>query len=151
MGDLNKNNYLVYTIIYTEFRKASQFTTLDSRTRQRGREIGNKEEMHVMYQATVEVPKPGRMLIYEPPREKTHLLISAPNEDSNQPAHPCSLTRVFDIRLKKLCILVYPNCAQWRCWSDCANAQADLNLRWAHRSEGTFSDVAAHMCSLFVY
>ena len=27
---------------------------------------------------------------------------------------------------------------------DCANAQADLNLRWAHMSEGTFSDVAAH-------
>ena len=24
------------------------------------------------------------------------------------------------------------------------NAQSDLNLRWAHISEGTFSDVAAH-------
>ena len=27
----------------------------------------------------------------------------------------------------------------------CANAQADLNLRWAHRSEGTFLDVEALM------
>ena len=66
----------------------------------------------MMYQATVEVPKPCRMLIYEPPREKMHLLILAPNEDSDQPAHPCILRRVFDVRLKKLCILVYPNCAQ---------------------------------------
>ena len=38
-------------------------------------------------------------------------------------------------------ILGYPKCAQWRFWSDCANAQADLNLRWAHMSEGTFSGV----------
>ena len=35
--------------------------------------------------------------------------------------------------------------AQWRFWSDCANAQADLNLRWAHMSKGTFSDVLANM------
>ena len=28
--------------------------------------------------------------------------------------------------------------------SDCANAQADLNLRWAYMSEGTFSDAATH-------
>ena len=40
------------------------------------------------------------------------------------------------------CILGYPKCAQWRFWSECADAQADLNLRWAHMSEGTFSDVA---------
>ena len=26
-----------------------------------------------------------------------------------------------------------------------ANAQADLNLRWAHISEGTFPDVAAYI------
>ena len=30
------------------------------------------------------------------------------------------------------CILGYPKCAQCRFWSDCANAQADLNLRNAH-------------------
>ena len=31
---------------------------------------------------------------------------------------------------------------QRRFWSACANAQADLNLCWAHMSKGTFSDVA---------
>ena len=29
--------------------------------------------------------------------------------------------------------------------SACANAQADLNLRWVHIYEGTFSDIAAPM------
>ena len=35
-------------------------------------------------------------------------------------------------------------CAQRRFWSACANAQADLNLRWAH-VWNTFSDVEAQM------
>ena len=29
-------------------------------------------------------------------------------------------------------------------WSDCADAQADLSIRWAHMSEMPFSHVAAH-------
>ena len=33
--------------------------------------------------------------------------------------------------------------------SDCANAQADLSLRWVHISEGTFSDVTVH-CVWFI-
>ena len=37
----------------------------------------------------------------------------------------------------------YPKCAQLRFWPDCPNVQADLNLRRAHISEGTLSDVAA--------
>ena len=68
--------------------------------------------------------------------QKTYLLTCAPNEDTNKPAHPRSLIRVFVIRMDKRCILCYLNCAKWRFWSDCANAQADLNLRWAHTSEG---------------
>ena len=52
---------------------------------------------------------------------------------------------VFVICLKKLCILGYLNHAQWRFWSDCANAQADLNLLWAHMSEGTLSAIKAHI------
>ena len=31
---------------------------------------------------------------------------------------------------------------------NCANAQTDLNIRCAHMSEGTFSDVAAHICTV---
>ena len=44
----------------------------------------------------------------EPQREETYLLTRFPNEDSDQPAHPHSLTRVFVIRTKTVCILVYP-------------------------------------------
>ena len=54
--------------------------------------------------------------------------------DSDQPAHPLSLIRVFAVCLKKLCILSYPKSDQWRFRSACAFAQADLNLHWAHMS-----------------
>ena len=84
---------------------------------------------------------------YRPQREKTYFLTCAPNEDSNQPAHLRSLIRVFVFRMKKLCILGYPKSAHWRFWSDCANVQADLNLRWAHRSDGTFPDDAIQIYS----
>ena len=47
--------------------------------------------------------------------------------------------------MQKHCILGYPKCAQWRFWSDCANAQSDLNLRWANISGCTFSKVPPHI------
>ena len=53
------------------------------------------------------------------------------------------------VHKKMFCILGDPKCAQWRFWSDCANAQADLNLRWAHMSEGTFSDDTAYFNVIF--
>ena len=56
----------------------------------------------------------------------------APSEDSDQPGHPPSLIRVFAVRMKKAWVLSYPLSAQRRLWSDCADAQADLSLRWAH-------------------
>ena len=56
----------------------------------------------------------------------------APSEDSDQPGHPPSLIRVFAVRMKKAGVLSYPLSAQRRLWSDCADAQADLSLRWAH-------------------
>ena len=43
-----------------------------------------------------------------------------------------SLIRVFTVRMKKAWVLSYPLSAQRRLWSDWADAQADLNLRWAH-------------------
>ena len=49
----------------------------------------------------------------------------ASSEDSDQPGHPPSLTRVFAIRIKKAWVLSYPLSAQRRLWSD-------LSLRWAH-------------------
>ena len=56
----------------------------------------------------------------------------APSEDSEQPGHPPSPIRVFAVRIKKVCVLSYPLSAQRRLWSDWADAQADLSLRWAH-------------------
>ena len=39
---------------------------------------------------------------------------------------------VFAVRMKKAWILSYPLSAHRRLWSDWADAQADLSLRWAH-------------------
>ena len=58
----------------------------------------------------------------------------APSEDSDQPGHLPSLIRVLPVRMKGHCVLSYPMSAQRRLWSDWTDAQADLGLRWAHRS-----------------
>ena len=39
---------------------------------------------------------------------------------------------VFAVRMKKAWVLSYPFCEQWGLWSDWADAQADMSLRWAH-------------------
>ena len=44
----------------------------------------------------------------------------------------CPVWSVFAVRMKKARVLSYPLSAQWRLWSDWADAQADLSLRWAH-------------------
>ena len=56
----------------------------------------------------------------------------APSEDSDQPGHPPSLIRIFAVRMKKAWVLSYPLSAQRRLWSDWADGQVDLCLRWAH-------------------
>ena len=56
----------------------------------------------------------------------------ATSEDSDQPGHPPSVIRVFAVRMKKAWVLSYSLSAQRRLWSDLADAQADLSLRWAH-------------------
>ena len=56
----------------------------------------------------------------------------APSEDSDQPGHRPCLIRVFAVRMKKAWVLSYSLSAQRRLWSDWADAQADLSLRWAH-------------------
>ena len=56
----------------------------------------------------------------------------APSDDSVQPGHPPRVIRVFVVRLKEGWVLSYPLSAQGRLWSDWADAQADLSLRWAH-------------------
>ena len=56
----------------------------------------------------------------------------APSEDSDQSGHPPSLIRDFAVRMKKAWVISYPLSAQRRLWSDWADAQADLSLRWVH-------------------
>ena len=60
----------------------------------------------------------------------------APCKDSDQtghqPGHPPSLIGVFAVHMKKVWVPSYPLSAQRRLWSDWADAQADLSLRWAH-------------------
>ena len=69
---------------------------------------------------------------YEPPHDKTNKMACASSEDSDQPGNPPSLIGVFAVRMNKAWVLSYPLIAQRRLWSDWADAQADLSLRWAH-------------------
>ena len=76
--------------------------------------------------------------------EPQNKMTCAPSEDSDQPGHLPSLIRVFAVRMKKPWVLSYPESAQWTLWSDWADAQADLSLRWAHMSFCLFCHEAAH-------
>ena len=71
-------------------------------------------------------------LSFELPHDKTNKMICAPSEDSDQPGHLPSLIRVFAVCMKKAWVLSCPLSAQRILWSDWADAQADLSLRWAH-------------------
>ena len=68
----------------------------------------------------------------EPPHDKTNKMACAPSEDSDQPGHLPTLIRFFAVCMKKVWVLSYPLSAQQRLWSDWADAQADLSLRWEH-------------------
>ena len=48
----------------------------------------------------------------------------------NEPRH--DKTNKMAVRQAKPGSFSYPLSAQWRLWSDWADAQADLSLRWAH-------------------
>ena len=88
----------------------------------------------------------------------------APSEDSDQAWHPPSLIRGFSVRTKQAWVLSYPLSHSevsdqtvrmpmliWvyaRLWLDWANDQADLSLRWAHRSFSWYCHGAAHFMSV---
>ena len=61
----------------------------------------------------------------------------APSKDSDQTGHSLSAWR----KLGSLAA----HWTQWRLWSDLADAQADLSLRWAHIPFCWFCHEAAHM------
>ena len=53
-------------------------------------------------------------------------------------------TRVFVVRMKKICILGYPKCAQWNVWSECENAGWSESSLGAHIRSILFG-IAAQM------
>ena len=57
-------------------------------------------------------------------------------------------SRVFAVRMKKAWVLSYPSSALRRHWSDRADAQADLSLRWAHMPFSWFCHEAAQLVLL---
>ena len=71
---------------------------------------------------------------YELQHEKVYLLKYTSNEDSDRTAHSRSLIRVFVVRMKKLCILGYPKCAQRRFRSACTNEMRRLIWIFAGRA-----------------
>ena len=84
-------------------------------------------------------------MIIEPQHDKNNKLTCAPSEDSDQPGYPPRLIRVFAVRLKKPKVLDYPLSGQRRFWSEWADAQADVCLRWAHKSFYWFCHAAAQL------
>ena len=93
--------------------------------------VENTLHFIVCSQSFIEIISANK-IIYEPPHDKTNKMACAPSEDSDQPGHPPRLIRVFVVRLKEAWVLSYPLSAQRRLWSDWADAQADLSLRWAY-------------------
>ena len=70
-------------------------------------------------------------------------MISSPSKDSDQ-----NWIRFFPVRMKKAWVLSYPLSIQRRLWSVWADAQAELSLRWAHKSFCWFCNTQAHMYNL---
>ena len=69
---------------------------------------------------------------HEPHRDKTNKMACAPSEGSDQHVHPPSLIRVFAVRSMGSWGPKLSSCGQRKLWSDWADAQADLSLRWTH-------------------
>ena len=70
----------------------------------------------------------------ELPHDKPNKMTFVPSEDSDQPGHPLSLIRVFAVRSMGSLGPNFASGGQRWLWSDWADAQADLSLRWAHKS-----------------
>ena len=72
-------------------------------------------------------------LATEPRHDKTNKMSVRPAKTD-----PPSLIKVFAVRMKKAWVLSYPLSAQWRHWSDWADTQADLSLRWVQSNFVSF-------------
>ena len=81
----------------------------------------------------------SKITLNGPQRRKTYLWTWAPSEDSDQHAHSHSLTRTFTVRILAEDAKGPHSDNEDR--SDFADTQADLSLRPANMSKGTFSHV----------
>ena len=72
----------------------------------------------------------------------------APSEYSDLPVQSHSWNRIVTVRILDSIGCKVSSCGQRRLWSDCADAQSDQSLRWAHMSEGTFYHAAGHIYSI---
>ena len=70
--------------------------------------------------------------------------------EADQPGHPPSLIRFFAVRSMGSQGLKVSACGQRSLWSVWADAQADLSLRWAHRSFCWFCHAQAQIDMLWV-
>ena len=70
-------------------------------------------------------------LTFEPAHDKTYNWHVRPAK-ADQPGHPPRLIRVFAVRIETAWVLSYPLSAHRKLWSNLADAQADLSLRWTH-------------------
>ena len=95
---------------------------------------------------------PPAVKINELQHDKTNKMTCVPSKNSDQPEHPPSLIRVFPVCMKKVRVLqLATHKVQSKDWSDWADVQADLSLRWVHRSFCWFCHAAAQIiknCSL---
>ena len=80
----------------------------------------------------------------EPPIACSKICVTS--KDSDQPVHLPSMARLLVYSSLDIPEAVERTCDQSRCWSDCADAQADLSLCWLHKSYCRFCCMLAHIC-----
>ena len=87
----------------------------------------------------------GLYVAYEPKHDKTYNTTCVTSNESYQPVHPPSIAKVLIYSLLDSSKAVERTCDQQRLWSDCADAQVDLSLRWSHKSCCRFRRALTHM------
>ena len=87
---------------------------------------------------------------FEPAHDETYNKTCATSEDSDQPAHPGSLIRVFTDCMCLLQLPGYPKRDEREPLPYWVDVQADLSLCWSHRSYCRFYLVLAHLYMAFV-
>ena len=76
--------------------------------------------------------------------QKSYNKTCVTSKDSDKPVHPPSLAKVLVYLFLDSLKAVEGTRYQRRLWSNCANVQADLSLRWSHKSYCRFYRVLGH-------